>query len=52
LWFIHTTLSDNGFAMDGLWTPVGVIMDEWMDGWMEGSHYLDETRFGTNQRKR
>jgi hypothetical protein len=22
------------------------------DGWMEGSHYLDETRFETNQRKR
>ncbi len=26
--------------------------DGWMDGWIEGSHYLDETRFGTNQRKR
>lgn len=24
----------------------------WMDGWMEGSHYLDEIRFETNQRKR
>jgi hypothetical protein len=26
--------------------------DGWMDGWMEGSHYLDEIRFETNQRKR
>jgi hypothetical protein len=25
--------------------------DGW-DGWMDGSHYLDETRFGTNQRKK